>query len=332
MGGEPFPGDQTLAEIERAACEFIRAAGELVLARYGGPLDVTYKGKGKADPVTEADRAVEAYLTEAVAARFPGHVVLGEEGQEPAADATPDFEWIVDPVDGTLNFINRLPFFGISIGVLHRRRPVAGALLFPVTGELLRARHGGGAFRGEERIGVGPATEPASTLLAGLPPGFWFQFKAGRPIRRKLGEPRSLGSIAYEIGLVATGAFHYAVFRGPKIWDVAGGVAIVREAGGVALRYSASRKGWYPLDHFIAPPPRSADKPRALRTWGGPVLVGARPIAEAIAPHLAPRRAPVVLTTAMRRYRGWQKKAQEAKRQQEEAQRAQTGQQEEGGN
>src|SRR5207244_8303125 len=90
-------------------------------SRYGGPLDVAYKGKGKADPVTEADRAVEAYLAEAVAARFPHHAVLGEEGKEQGEDPGHEFEWIVDPLDGTLNFINRLPFFAVSIGVLHQR-------------------------------------------------------------------------------------------------------------------------------------------------------------------------------------------------------------------
>jgi myo-inositol-1(or 4)-monophosphatase len=308
-----------LAAIEQAACAFIREAGKLVLARYGGPLDVAYKGKGKADPVTEVDRAVEAYLAEAVAARFPHHAVLGEEGKEQGEDPGHEFEWIVDPLDGTLNFINRLPFFAVSIGVLHQRRPVVGALLFPVGGELLHARHGGGAFRDGQPLRVGAAEEPHPALLAGLPPGFWFQFKAGRAVRRKLGEPRSLGSIAYEMGLVATGAFHTAIFRAPKIWDVAGGVTIVREAGGVALRYSARQKSWHPIDRFIAPPPRAPDKPRALRAWGGPVLVGAPAIVRVIAPHLAPRYAPVALKVAMKRYEGWRKRAQEAKEREERA-------------
>lgn len=308
---EPYPTEAALVAIDEAARECIAEAGRVVMERYGGPLEIDYKGKGKTDPVTEIDRAVEAYLTGAVRARFPDHAVLGEEGQEPAGEA--EFEWIVDPVDGTLNFINRLPAFAISIGVLHRRRPVAGAILFPVSGETLHARRGGGAFRNGEPIRVGPAPEPHPSILAGLPPGFWFQFKAGRAVRRKLGEPRSFGSIAYELGLVATGAFHWAVFRGPKIWDVAGGVPIVREAGGVALRYSRSRGGWFPLERFIAPPPKAADKPRTLRDWSGPVLVGAAPIAGAIAPHLAPREAPVALTAAIAGYRGWRQKARAAK-------------------
>ena len=94
-------------------------------------------------------------------ARFPDHAVLGEEGHDP--EGTHDFEWIVDPIDGTINFVNRLPFFAVSIGVLYRRRPVVGVLRFPLSGETLHARRGGGAFRevcrscppGDRAIGAG---------------------------------------------------------------------------------------------------------------------------------------------------------------------------------
>ena len=315
----PYPDDATLIAIEVAACEFMREAGRLVLERYGGPLEIDYKGKGKSDPVTEVDRAVEAYLTRAVTGRFPGHAVLGEEGQDPPPGEDPEYEWIVDPVDGTLNFMNRFPLFAISIGVLHRRRPVVGVLLFPVAGELLQARRGGGARRNGEPLRVGGAAEPSNSLLAGLPPGFWFQFSAGRAVRRRLGEPRSAGSIAYEMGLVAGGAFHYALFRSPKIWDVAGGVVIVREAGGSALRYSARSKAWQPLDRFVAPPSRDPAKPATLRNWAGPVLVGAAPIVDALAPHIAPRSVPVALRKVLRRYQGWRKHVQAAKEAQAKA-------------
>jgi myo-inositol-1(or 4)-monophosphatase len=294
-----------LQAIELAACEFIREAGQIVLERYAGPLEIEYKDKHKRDPVTEADKAVEAHLTAAVAARFPEHQVLGEEGQDPVGES--EYEWIVDPIDGTLNFINRLPFFAVSIGVLHRRRSVVGAILFPLSGDLLYARHGGGAHRNGIPITVHPATEPSGRVASGMPPGFWFQFRADRPIRRKLGEARSLGSIAYEMGVVATGGFGWAIFRGPKIWDIAGGVTIVREAGGIALHYNQERQRWLPLERFIAPLPKSPETPRKLRDWGAPVIVGARPIAETIAPHIAPRHAPLALTGAIAGYRGWRR-------------------------
>lgn len=316
-----FPDDATLDAIDAAAREFIAEAGRIVLERYKGPLQVEYKDKAQHNPVTEVDRAVEAYLTGAVMARFPDHAVLGEEGQDPQGEA--EFEWIVDPVDGTINFVNQLPFFAVSIGVLHRRRPVAGAILFPVSREILHARRGGGAFRNGEPIRVHPATAPSGRVAVGLPPGFWFQFKAGRSIRRRLGEPRSLGSIAYEMGVVATGGFGYALFRGPKIWDVAGGIPIIREAGGEALRYSKSREGWFPIERFEAPPSKTPGKPSRLRDWGGPIIVGASPIVTALTPHLAPRYAPVALTAVMSRYQSWRRKnaawREERKRREEAA-------------
>ena len=282
-------------------------AGRLVTQRLGRPIEVDYKDKKRADPVTEVDRAVEAYLTAAVAARFPDHAVLGEEGQDPEGD--PEFQWIVDPVDGTVNFINRLPLYAISIGVLHRRRPVVGVILFPASGELLHARRGGGAYRNGERVHVSEPPELRPTLLGGLPLGFGWQFRVGRDARRKMGEARSLGSIAYEMGMVATGSLGYAVFRGPKIWDVAGGVTLVREAGGEVFRYSRARGGWVPLRSFDVPPKRGKKEPPALRTWKQPVIAGTRPALEVLTPHLRPCRAPFnIFAYLKKRYLGWRKK------------------------
>ncbi len=298
----PYPADDELAVIEEAVCEMIKGAGRIVQERYMGALQVDYKQDNRSDPVTEVDRAVEAYLTQAVAARFPGHAVLGEEGQDP--DGACEYEWIVDPVDGTLNYVHRLPYYAISIGVLHRRRPVVGALLFPVTGELLHARRGGGARRNGDLIAV--ATTKLGVGLSGLPPGFRAQFKVGSRARRRLGNPRSLGSIAYEIGLVATGAFQYAAFRGPKIWDVAGGVVLIQEAGGVALSYNRSSKRWARLEEFIAPSKRNGQT-LPLRAWGEPVIVGAPDVERLLAPHIVPRAVPL-LVLARTRYEKWRKK------------------------
>lgn len=276
-----------------------------MLERFSGPLEIEYKNKAKTDPVTEVDKAVEAYLAEAVSKRFPDHAVLGEEGHDP--DGAHDYEWIVDPIDGTINFINRLPFFAVSIGILYRRRPVVGAMHFPLTGETLHARRGGGAFRNGTPIHVHPATEPSGRVTIAISSGYLFQFKTQRAARRKLGEPRSLGSIVYEMGLVANGGFGWAIFRSPKIWDVAAGVTIVREAGGVALRYDDKLGSWQPLDRFEVPTSKDPKKTPKLRDWNMPVIVGAAPLVEALAAHIAPRRAPVVLTAAMKGYRGWRR-------------------------
>ncbi|MEJ7652946.1 MAG: inositol monophosphatase family protein [Chloroflexia bacterium] len=98
----PYPDDAALANIEGAARKFIAEAGAIVLAGYTRGVPVEYKDKRRSDPVTEIDRAVESYLTGAVGERFPEQAVLGEEGQDPTGEH--EYEWIVDPVDGTHNF------------------------------------------------------------------------------------------------------------------------------------------------------------------------------------------------------------------------------------
>ena len=303
---EPYPDAPTLGAIETAARDLLSQAGRIVMERYGRDLQVDYKDKAKADPVTEIDRAVEAFLAEAVNQRFPGHAVLGEEGQDPVQEA--EFLWIVDPVDGTINYINRLPFFAISLGILHHRRPVASALLLPVSGELFHARRGGGAYCNGQPVRVHPATEPSGRIAVALPPGFWFQFRARRPVRRRLGEARSLGSIVYELALTSSGGFGYALFRSPKIWDVAGGVTLLREAGGEVLRYSRRQSAWQPLERFEVPPSPDPAKPRTLRHWNGPVLAGAAPLVSALAAGIAPRYSPVALRATLRRYHGWRRR------------------------
>jgi myo-inositol-1(or 4)-monophosphatase len=302
----PYPDAAMLEAIETAACDLLAQAGRIVMERYGGALRIEYKDKTKTDPVTEIDRAVEAFLTEAVGQRFPGHAVLGEEGQDPAEEA--EFLWIVDPVDGTINYINQLPFFAISLGVLHQRRPVVSALLLPVSGELFHARRGGGAFCNGQAVRVHPAPAPSGRIAVALPPGFWFQFRARRAVRRNLGEARSLGSIVYELALTASGGFGYALFRSPKIWDVAGGVTLLREAGGEVMRYSKRQGAWQPLDRFDVPPAPDPEKPRTLRHWSGPILAGAAPLVTALAPGIAPRYTPVALRATLRRYQGWRRK------------------------
>lgn len=287
-GAPEFPPDDVLAAVEAAARELITEAGGIVLERRAS-LDVEYKGGNRSDPVTEVDRAVEAFLARAVAERFPGHAVLGEEGQEP--NGAVDWEWIVDPVDGTLNFVHGLPLYAVSIGVLHKRRPVVGALLFPALGETLWARRGGGAWRNGEPIRV-RSGEGRKAFVAGLPVGYRGGFRAGKSFRAALAETRSLGSIAYEMGVVASGGLDLAVFRGPKVWDVAGGAVIVAEAGGTILVHSKRRGAWLPLERFTAPPTGG------LRAWSRPVLVGAKDAADALAPHIAPRYAPALAVAA----------------------------------
>ncbi len=125
----PTPSE-TLAAI---AAQFARGAGEILLGLFGKRVEVDYKNKAKTDPVSEADTASQEFLTKAIAAKFPCHGVFGEEKPKDKDEArregereVPDYLWVLDPLDGTKNFLNGLAVWGCSVGVLHQGRPVAG--------------------------------------------------------------------------------------------------------------------------------------------------------------------------------------------------------------
>ena len=292
-GDSPPPGVEPslLEELESHATKLAREAGALLLDYFQKDLQVEYKSKGHQDPVTEADRRAEALLIDGIAARFPHHGILSEERPETIrADA--DFLWVLDPLDGTTNFLNRYPCFGVSVGVLHQGVPVAGALFVPspvaAGGEVLHARLNGGAHLDDTAIHVFDEEEPTRAGLVSMPAYFWGQFRIGRDMAQRLGEVRTTGSIAYEMALVATGVLQYAAFGAPKIWDVAAGVLIVKEAGGEALLRKSKPGRWEPLRSFLEPD-SGLPQDGNLRKWATDLLIGNASVAGFVADNLRPR-------------------------------------------
>ena len=120
-----------LKEAEDCAVRLVREAGGLLMERFQRPMAIEYKDKeGWRDPVTEADRTAETFLSNELSARFPEHGFVGEEGEGRAAGEG-GLTWVVDPLDGTTNFANGLPSFCCSIGLLEHGEPVVGAIFLP---------------------------------------------------------------------------------------------------------------------------------------------------------------------------------------------------------
>ncbi len=282
-----------LIDIEKHAVSLAAEAGTLLLDYFQRKLQVEFKSKGQRDPVTEADKKAEEIIVTGIQSRFPQHGILSEETPETQAPDS-DFLWVVDPLDGTNNFINRYPFFGVSLGVLYKGVPVAGALFTPpplaTEGQVLHARLGGGAFAGDVPIRVYDEKEPSTRGLLAMPAFAWRQFRWRRDLRRTQGDVRITGSIACELALVASGVLQYAAFVGPRIWDVAAGVIIVREAGGEVLVHGKNRR-WEPLRSFLEPTtglPADGDL-RKWRTW---LLTGNSTVVAQVGTGLRPRRRP----------------------------------------
>ncbi len=244
-------------EIEVCAGEWATQAGERLSARARGSLHIEYKGNLKSSPVSEADREAEEFLYQAVSHRFPDHSVIGEEGRDPGPDRTP-IVWVVDPLDGTTNYLNGLNLWCVSIGVLWYGVPIAGVIYAPLGpgGEpaLFSSRKGGGARMNGEPIAVDPDPCLRGSRMVALPPAYQSEIERRREFRGSQRELRTLGSIALELALTSCGALQFSAFWIPRIWDVAAGVSLMLEASGTVLRRDARDQPWLPLLAFEAPP------------------------------------------------------------------------------
>ena len=237
--------EETLREIESHAVRIAREAGYILRAHFERALNVQYKDDKQSDPVTNADYACQRFLTEEIRKRFPEHGILGEEDNAAERERVdgqpaPDFVWVLDPLDGTRNFLSGLPLYASSVGVLYRGAPVAAAVFLPWPndegGIVMHARRGGGTHVDGERVSALTADAPEGNRLVTLPGGFGALFKARKGLRGKAGELRMTGSIAYELAMVAKGVTQYTITTAPFLWDAAGGCA----AGDGGGRYRAS--------------------------------------------------------------------------------------------
>ena len=295
-----MPDDQIAQEIEKAAVAMAHGAGEILSDHFGHQLSIEYKDKEQRDPVTSADKTTQEYLEGEIRQRFPDHGILGEEtsgeAEAESNEPAPDFLWVLDPLDGTTNFLNGLPVYASSIGVLYRGWPIAGALYLPWPtpegGMVLHCRRGGGCFIDDQPVTVFQAEKPVANRLTGLPGSFSQTTRLDRKLKGPLGELRVTGSIAYELAMTATGVMQYAVFGAPRMWDMLGGAIAVQEAGGVVMTRFRGEKRWHPLESLV---PTWEEKPptmKELRGWVAPLVAGNQHLAPLIAHHLRPRFHP----------------------------------------
>jgi myo-inositol-1(or 4)-monophosphatase len=282
-------------EIEAAAVDLAQGAGEILSGHFGRQLAIEYKDKEERDPVTSADKATQEYLAGEIKRKFPGHGVLGEEtsGESESDDPAPDFLWVLDPLDGTTNFLNGLPVYASSIGVLYRGWPLAGALYIPWPkpggGFVLHCRRGGGCFVDDEPVSVYESERPVGNRLIGLPGSFSQTTRFSRKLKGNLGEMRTTGSIAYELAMTACGVLQYTIIGAPRMWDMLGGALAVQEAKGTVMTLLAREKKWHSMESLV---PNWEEKPpslKELRRWVAPLVAGNQQVAPLIAHNLRPR-------------------------------------------
>ena len=211
------------------------------LARWAGEYlrehlhdEITIEHKGRIDLVTNIDRQSESRIVTEIERVFPDHGILAEEGF--LKDRKSPYTWIIDPIDGTNNFIHRIPFFCISIALLKDKEPYIGVCCNPMSRETFWAQNGQGAYRNGAQICVSRTERMIDSLVA---TGFPYEaddinilMKRFSCILRKVRGIRRLGSAALDLCYVASGSFDAFWEQGLKPWDMAAGVIILQEAGG----------------------------------------------------------------------------------------------------
>ncbi len=217
--------DISLLELAKDAA---REAGRLVMGYYCDEYEVREKGEN--NPVTTADLEADRMLRRILLEGAPGTGWLSEETVDSPERLQRDDVWIVDPIDGTKEFIDGVPEFAISIGLSSKGEMVLGVLYNPPKDELFWAEKSGGAFLNGEAIRVtGRSNLEGSALIASRS-----EFKRGEfENYRGAFEVRPVGSIAYKLAQIAAGEADLTWSLGPKNeWDIAGGLCLIHEAGG----------------------------------------------------------------------------------------------------
>ena len=220
-----------------AAGEAAADAGAAVLERYFRSDALEVRTKSKNDFVTQADHESEDAVVAELLRRFPDHRILAEEGSKNAGGSS-DYEWVIDPLDGTTNFLQGLPVWAVSIACRRRDELVAAVVLDPCGGNRFTATAGGGAFWNGKRMSVSPRESLDGAFLA---TGYPFRAKAALDIYLELFRAifqhsraiRRCGAAALDLAYVAAGVYDGFFELRLSTWDVAAGALLIREAGGV---------------------------------------------------------------------------------------------------
>lgn len=224
--------DRIIEIAETAACQ----SGRLVSSEFGRAGSRNIRQKGRGDYVTDLDHASEKLIVDMIRQAFPDHQIEAEESGRETNEAS--FRWIIDPLDGTANFIQGIPFYSVSIGVMFEGSLITGVIFDPERNEMFKAVRGRGAWLNDKKISVSDKKSIESTVLAS---GFPFRIveeldlylSSFRAFFLKAAAIRRMGSAALDLAYTACGRLdgYWEMRLNP--WDVAAGAVLIREAGGM---------------------------------------------------------------------------------------------------
>jgi myo-inositol-1(or 4)-monophosphatase len=214
----------------------VRKAARGVQRDFGEVTNLQISVKGPGDFVTNADKRCEKVLREELLKARPAYGILGEEEAEHKG-TDPDHRFIIDPIDGTFNYMHAMPFFAVTIALERKGEIVAGVTYNPISDELFHAEKGTGAFVNNKRMRVAQRRDLIDSMVATNLPGRGHKDHATHRaelnvMQVKTSGIRSLGSTALDLAYIAMGRLDGAWSRDLMAWDMAAGVLLIREAGG----------------------------------------------------------------------------------------------------
>jgi myo-inositol-1(or 4)-monophosphatase len=220
------------------AVKAARRAGAII-NRGARDLDaLTVTTKGPKDFVSEVDRAAEEAIVDTLLGAYPHHAILAEEGTGAGRNADAEYVWIIDPLDGTTNFLHGFPQYCVSIGLQHNGQVTQGVIYDPVRNDLFTASRGRGAYLNDRRMRVSRRTQLKECLI-----GTGFPFRDGsyleaymsmmREMIQKTAGIRRPGAAALDLAYVAAGFYDGFFEIGLNPWDIAAGSLMVIESGGL---------------------------------------------------------------------------------------------------
>jgi myo-inositol-1(or 4)-monophosphatase len=217
-----------------------RSAGDLILRSTDNVGRLTVDQKGKNDYASEVDRMVEREIIGIIKAAYPDHAILAEESGKHKGN---DFVWVIDPLDGTTNFLHGFPQYSVSIALKYKGKLEVGVVYDPLRDELFTAKRGGGAMLNNRRLRVTNQNSLKGALI-----GTGFPFKTDKHLDAYIGMFRALttecagirraGSAALDLAYVAAGRMDGYWEIGIMEWDMAAGILLIKEAGGVVTDFS----------------------------------------------------------------------------------------------
>ena len=239
------PGTSELNALVALAERAARAAGEVLVAHSRTAVQGIGAKSSATDPVSDADRAAERTIVDAIHAERPDDAIVGEEGA--AVEGASGLRWLVDPLDGTVNFLYRYPQWSVSVACLDAEGAIAGVVYDPLRDEAFVACRGEGAFLADRRLECTRVADPAAALVS---TGFSYvageRAEGARRVASMIGEIRDIrraGSAALDLAWVAAGRTDAYVELVVNAWDWAAGALLVREAGGRVTEVPGIRAG-----------------------------------------------------------------------------------------